>query len=100
MLDWRRGWDQSAMGICPFFYISNLFGVAVFQRSISEWRMGWSQSAMGICAFCYMSNFFDVVVFQRSISEWRRGGFSLPWVCVHFSICETYLLYWFPIYLC
>ena len=55
---------------------------------------------MGICAFCYMSNLFDVVVFQRSISEWRRGGFSLPWVCVHFSICETYLLYWFPIYLC
>ena len=28
------------------------------------------------------------------------GGVSLPWVYVHSSICETYLLYRFSIYPC
>ena len=42
------------MGICAFFYMSNLFGLVVFQRSerrgsIFEWRRGCSQSDMGIC---------------------------------------------------
>ena len=37
------------MGICAFFYMSNLFGLVVFQRSILEWRRGCSQSDMGIC---------------------------------------------------
>ena len=37
MLDWRRGWSQSAMGICVFFYMSNLFKVVVFQRSMLNW---------------------------------------------------------------
>ena len=34
MLDWRRGWGQSAFGICAFFYMSKLFGVVVLLRSI------------------------------------------------------------------
>ena len=28
------------------------------------------------------------------------GGVSLPWVYVHSSICETYLVYWFSRDLC
>ena len=41
MLDWRRGWGQSAMGICELCYIyMNLFGVMVFQRSTLDWRRG------------------------------------------------------------
>ena len=126
MLDWRRGWGQSAMGICAFFYMCNLFGVVVFQRSMLDLRRGWGQSAMGICAFFYMCNLFGVVVFQRSMLDWRRGvrsvcngymcillyvkliwcssfleiyaqleegcGVRLPWVYVHSSICETYLV--------
>ena len=28
---------QSAMGICAFFYMSNLFKVVVFQRSMLNW---------------------------------------------------------------
>ena len=28
----------SALGICAFCYILNLFGVVVFQRSILNWR--------------------------------------------------------------
>ena len=54
MLNWRRGWGQSAMGICAFFYLLNLFGVVVFQRSMLDWRRGRDQSVIGICAFCYM----------------------------------------------
>ena len=95
MVDWRRGHGgQSAMGICAFFYMSNFCNVIVFQRSMLDWEEGaWSQSAMGICAFFYMSNFCSVVVFQRSMLDWRRGhGVSLPWVYVHSSICETYLV--------
>ena len=40
MLDWRRGWGQSAMVICAFFYLWNLFGVMVLQRSMLGWRRG------------------------------------------------------------
>ena len=102
----------------------NLFGVVVLHRSMVNWRRGpwymcillyvklircigvaqiygwleegaWGQSAMGICAFFYMSNSCSVVVFQRSMLDWRRGhGVSLPWVYVHSSLCETYLVYW------
>ena len=54
MVDWRRGWAKSAMGICAFFYMQNLFGVVMLHRSMVDWRRGWDQSAMGICVFFYM----------------------------------------------
>ena len=41
----------SAFGICAFFYMSNLFGVVVFQRSMLNWVIGCGQSAMGKSAF-------------------------------------------------
>ena len=31
-------WGLSPMGICAFFYMWNLFGVVVFQRSMLDWR--------------------------------------------------------------
>ena len=40
MLDWRREWGQSAIGICAFLYMSNLFGLVVFQGSIFELEEG------------------------------------------------------------
>ena len=67
------------MGICAFFYLWNLFGVVVFQRSMLDWRRGWGQSAIGICAFFYMWNLFGVVVFQwgqichRYMLDWDLG---------------------------
>ena len=54
-------------------YMSNLFGVVVFQRSMLDWRRGWSQSALGMCAFIYISNLFGVIILQRSMLGWRRG---------------------------
>ena len=33
-------------GICAFFYMSNLFGVVVFHRSMVDWRRGWGLSAL------------------------------------------------------
>ena len=41
----------SAFGICAFFYMSNSFGVAVFQSSMLNWVIGCGQSAMGKSAF-------------------------------------------------
>ena len=87
MLDWRReGWGQSAMGICAFCYMWNLFGVVVLHRSMLDWRReGWGQSAMGICAFCYMWNLFGVVVLHRSMVYWK-GGTSIFGVCPFFCM--------------
>ena len=51
MLNWRRGWGQSAHGyMCIMLYLPSL-GVAVFKASMLNCR---GQSAMGICALCYI----------------------------------------------
>ena len=36
MLNWRRGWGQSAMGLCA----CNCFGVVMLHRCIVNWRRG------------------------------------------------------------
>ena len=38
IVNWRRGWGQSAISICAFCYLWNLFGVMVFQKSMLSWR--------------------------------------------------------------
>ena len=104
----------SALGICAFWYMLNLFGVVVFHTSMVTWRrtglvyvhsticetylvwgysihpwlIGGGTSALSICAFCNMLNLFGVVVFHRCMVNWRRG----PWIDVHSAICETYLV--------
>ena len=35
---------MSDIGICAFCYMLNLFGVAVFHRSVVNWRRGDSSS--------------------------------------------------------
>ena len=96
----EEGWGQSAMGICAFCSIWNLFGVVVFQRSMLNWRRGvWSicHDDLGVYELYYMCNcfgvvvlyksietyyiwnLFGVVVFQRSTVNWRRDGVCLPW---------------------
>ena len=67
---WLGG--QSALGICALFYMWNLVGVVVFQRSMVDWG---SLSALGMHALFYMWNLVGVVVFQRSMVNW---GVSLP----------------------
>ena len=76
MFNWRS-WGQSAMGICQFLYIWNLYGVKIFKRSMFDWRRGWGQSAMGICVLSYIWNLFGVMVFQKSMVDWRREGWGL-----------------------
>ena len=102
----------SALGICGFCYMLNLFGVVVFHTSMVNWKRGgpwymcivlyvkllWcnsipyiygqlegSTSALSICAFCYLLNLFSVVVFHTSMVNWR--GVHLPWVYVDSAIC-------------
>ena len=71
MFVWRRGWGQSAIGICAFCYMWNIWSVMVLHRSMPNWRRGWGQSTIGICACFYL--LFGVMVFQRSMLNWRRG---------------------------
>ena len=67
----------SVLSICAFCYVWNLFGVAVFHRSMVNWS--GDTSALSICAFCYIWNIFSVVVFHRSMVSGRRG----PWyMCI------------------
>ena len=77
------------MSICSFFYLWNLFGVGVFQRSMLNCRReGWGQSAMSICSFFYLWNLFGVGVFQRSMLDWWRG-----WDQSAMSICSFFYLW-------
>ena len=41
----KEGWGQSAMGICAFFYMQNLFGVVVFQR----YMLGRQREVGSVC---------------------------------------------------
>ena len=37
----EEGWAQSAMGICAFCYMWNLFSLMVLQRHMLDWRRGF-----------------------------------------------------------
>ena len=74
MLNWRRGWSQSAIGICALGYIyMKLIWCNGFPEIYAQLEGEWGQSAMGICALCYIWNLFGVMVVQRSMLNWRRG---------------------------
>ena len=77
VLNWRRGCNQSIMGMYAFIYLSNLFGVVIFHRSMLDWRRGWCKSAIGICVFFYMTILFVVVVLLRSMPDLKRGWSSV-----------------------
>ena len=54
MVDWRRGWGKSAMGICAFFYMQILFGVVV--HCIDLWSIGEGGSVCHgyMCSLLYV----------------------------------------------
>ena len=55
IVNWRRGWGQSAMGLCAFCYIWQLFDVVVFQRSMLNWSRGVGSICHGyMCIVLYM----------------------------------------------
>ena len=53
MLDWSRGWGQSAMGICALCYICQVW-CSSMQGIYAQMTARWGQSAMGIHALCYI----------------------------------------------
>ena len=75
MLNWRRGWGQSAMGICVLCYIWKWFGVMVFQRSMLNSRRGSGVSLPWVYVHCaiFIWNLFGVMVFQRSMLDLEEG---------------------------
>ena len=106
---WSIGGSTSALSICAFCYMLNLFSVVVFYRymvnwgrgalvyvhsaicetylvqwlSIDLWSIGGGTSALNICSFCYMLKLFCTVVFYRYMVNWGRG----PWYT-----CFVYML--------
>ena len=56
MVNWRRGWGQSAIGRCALCYIYlKLIWCNGFPEIYAQLEEGgWGQSAMGICALCYI----------------------------------------------
>ena len=81
MLDWRRGWGQSAMGICAFCYIWILFGVMVFKRSMLNWQRGCGVNLPWVYVHCaiYIWNLCGVMGFHRSMLN--LGSPSTKYVC-------------------
>ena len=86
MLNWG---GTAALGICAFFYMLNLFGVVVFQRSMLDWRRRyiflWYMCILLYVKLIWSSGFPDI---YAQLEE----RVCLPLVYVHSSICETYLV--------
>ena len=82
-------WVYVHSSICETYFL-----YCIYHRSMLDWRRGWSQSAIEyICIPLYVnliwcSGFPEI--YARF--EWRGMELSLPWVYVHSSICETYLV--------
>ena len=101
---------RSALSICAFCYMLNIFGLVGFHRSMVHQQGGlghiyillsvkliWCSGipyiygqldggtyALSISAFCYLLNVFRVLVFHRSVVIWKRGAL----VYVHSAICK------------
>ena len=75
---WCSGSGTSALGICVFCYMSNLFGVVVFHSSMVNWRRGY------ICILLYLK-----VTWCSStpyIYGQLEGDVNLHWVYVPSAI--------------
>ena len=82
MVDWRRR-GTSALGICAFFYMQNLFSVVVFPRSMVNWRRGYICIRYSV----HSSICKTYSVYWCCIDLWSIGrGVCLPWVYMHSSI--------------
>ena len=66
---------MSAMGICAFFYMGNLFNVVVLHRAMVSLRRGRSE-------FMWCSGIPQIY------DQWEEGAL----VYVHSAICETHLV--------
>ena len=101
ILNWRRGWDQSAIDICALCYIWNLFGVMVFQTSMLNWRQGWVNLSW-VYVHCAIYETYLVSCFSRHLCSIRGGVGSIchGYMCIVLYIYETYLVEGFSRYLC
>ena len=90
MLDWRRGWGQSAMGICALCYISNLFGVMVCHRTMLAWRRGWVNLPWiyvhcAIYATFWCNGFPDI--YAQLEEGWGQSAIGICALCYIYMKC-------------
>ena len=71
-------WGQSAIGICAFCYMWNLFGVVVLHGSMIFWGGSICLGYMCIVLYIYIWNLCSVMVLHRSMLVW---GAHLPNMC-------------------
>ena len=84
----EEAWGQSAMGVCAFFSMWNLFGVVVFQRSMIDWKR-----VMGSVCHGYMCILLYVKLLQCSgfpeIYAWLEEG---AWGQCAMGICAFFYM--------
>ena len=84
---------MSAFGICAFFYMWNLFGVVVFQRSMLDWRRGY---ILYQCAI-HLKSWSNCALHLKTWPNLDLGHqIPLPWGYI-LSRCALHLKTW-PIY--
>ena len=112
----------SALCICAFCYMWNVYGVAVFHTNIVNCRgihlpesmcillyvnhilcsdipsiysqFEWrATSAISICALCYMWNLFGVVLLHRSMVNWRRGDLGTCAFCYRWNFFSVVIFH-------
>ena len=84
MLDWRREWGQSAIGICALHYIYPDLPSLVYHysRHLCSIDLGVGSISHGyICIVLYM-RCMCVMDFQRSLLDCRRGVICYRYMCM------------------
>ena len=100
----EEAWGQSAMGICAFFSMWNLFRVVVFQRSMIDWKRGMGSVCHGyMCILLYVKllqcSGFPEIYAQLEEGAWGQSAMG---ICAFFSMWNLFgvvvfqrsMLYW------
>ena len=88
-------WGQSAMGICAFFYMSNLIGVVVFQRSMVDWRrrhgvsLPWVYVHSAICA-TYLVYWYAIHLWSIAGGTFALSIFAFCYILNLFSVVKLH----------
>ena len=88
------GGGTSAFGICAFFYMSYLFGVVIFQRSMLNWRKGAVSLPWVYVHSSIYETYLQMKWFCRDLWSIGRGYICLQYMCILLYVlliwCSTF----------